>query len=211
VTVVAGPSGAGKTTLLRLCNRLERPTAGRVLFRGEDVARLDPLALRRRIGMVFQRPTPFAGTVRENLRVAVPVLDDRAAAATLERVELDGDLLDRPAHDLSGGEAQRMCLARALVLHPEVLLMDEPTSSVDPRARLALERLGRDLARSEVPIVWVTHDLAQMRRLADHLLVLAAGRIEYSGPTGGLTAGATPAVRAFLASGAGTGEAADDR
>jgi putative ABC transport system ATP-binding protein len=208
VTVVAGPSGAGKTTLLRLCNRLERTTSGRVRFRGEDVADLDPLRLRRRVGMVFQRPTPFPGTVRDNLRVAVPALTEPEAGAVLGRVGLGAGHLDRPATELSGGEAQRVCLARALVLEPEVLLMDEPTSSLDPPARLGLERLGRELADGGVPVLWVTHDLAQMRRLADHLLVLAAGRIEYVGAPGTLDAGASPAVRAFLASGPEGGEVA---
>jgi putative ABC transport system ATP-binding protein len=159
--------------------------------------------------MVFQRPTPFPGSVRENLRVAVPALGDREAATVLERVELDGRILDRPAHELSGGEAQRVCLARAIVLRPEVLLMDEPTSSVDQPARLALERLGRHLAESGVSVVWVTHDLVQMRRLADHLVVVAGGRIEYSGRPNDLPTGATPAVRAFFAGPGGPADPAD--
>jgi putative ABC transport system ATP-binding protein len=181
VTVVAGPSGAGKSTLLRLCNRLEVPTTGCVRFRGDDVATLDPLRLRRRVGMVFQRPTPFAGTVRDNLVVAEPELSDETAADALERAELDLSFLDRPGHELSGGEAQRLCLARTLVTGPEVLLMDEPTSALDPRATRALERLARALADDDVPVIWVTHDLAQMRRLADRVMVLVGGRIAHEG------------------------------
>ncbi|MGZ8765532.1 MAG: ABC transporter ATP-binding protein [Acidimicrobiia bacterium] len=198
VTVVAGPSGAGKSTLLRLCNRLEIPTAGRVSFRGDDVATLDPLRLRRRVGMVFQRPTPFAGTVRDNLVVAEPTLSGATAATALERAELDPSFLDRPAHELSGGEAQRLCLARTLVTGPEVLLMDEPTSSLDPQATRALERLGRGFADRGVPVIWVTHDLAQMRRLADWVMVLVAGRIAHDGPLATLDGDASPEVRAFL-------------
>lgn len=206
VTVIVGPSGSGKSTMLRLCNRLEVPTAGRVLLRGEDVAGFDPLRLRRRVGMVFQQPTPFAGTVRENLHVAAPELDDDAALRALAQAELPADFLDRPAGELSGGEAQRVCLARTLVTQPEVLLMDEPTSSVDPAATVALEALARRLADTEVPVVWVTHDLDQMRRLADHVLVVVAGRVVYEGEPGELDAQAGRAARAFLEGGSHDGE-----
>jgi UDP-glucose/iron transport system ATP-binding protein len=182
VTVVIGPSGSGKTTLLRLCNRLEVPDAGCVRFRGDDVAGLDPLALRRQVGMVFQRPTVFAGTVRENLAVAAADLDDEGACAALAHADLPPSFLDRPAHELSGGEGQRVCLARTLAAHPEVLLMDEPTSSIDERSTKVLEELARQRAADGTPVVWVTHDLAQMRRLADHVLVLADGRVVHAGP-----------------------------
>jgi putative ABC transport system ATP-binding protein len=178
---VVGPSGSGKSTLLRLCNRLEAPTSGMVRFRGDDVAGLDPRDLRRRVGMVFQRPTPFAGSVRDNLRIARPDLSDEEAKDVLDRADLTPALLERPAHELSGGEAQRMCLARTLVTGPEVLLMDEATSSVDARSRRALEDMTRALAHGGVPVVWVTHDLAQARRLADHVMVLKAGRVEFTG------------------------------
>lgn len=183
--MVVGPSGSGKSTLLRLCNRLEAPTAGTVWFRGGDVATLGPLALRRRVGMVFQRPTAFAGSVRDNLRVADPALSDDDAKLVLDRADLAPGFLNRPADELSGGEAQRMCLARTLVTAPEVLLMDEPTSSVDARSRRALEGMTRALVRDGVPVVWVTHDLAQARRLADEVVVLAGGRVAYAGTAEG--------------------------
>jgi putative ABC transport system ATP-binding protein len=177
VTVVLGPSGAGKSTLLRLCNRLEVPSAGRVLFRGDDVAGLDPLALRRRAGMVFQRPAMFGGTVRDNLRVAAPQAAEAALAGALERAELAARFLDRQADELSGGEGQRVCIARTLVVEPEVLLMDEPTSALDAGPRLALERLAGRLAGQGVPILWVTHDLDQAARIGDWRLELAGGRL----------------------------------
>lgn len=199
VTVVVGPSGAGKSTLLRLCNRLVVPSAGRVLFRGDDIAALDPLALRRRVGMVFQRPTPFPGTVRHNLQVAQPELSEEAAALALERVDLDPADLGRNATELSGGEAQRVCLARTLVTTPEVVLMDEPTSSVDPATRRGLERLARGLATMGVPVLWVTHDLTQMRRIADHVLVVIEGRIAHAAPVAHLDDGAPEIARRFLA------------
>lgn len=177
ITVVLGPSGAGKTMLLRLLNRLEVPTAGEVRFRGRPVADLDPLALRRRVGMVFQRPAPFPGTVRDNLLVADPAAGPDDLVAALAGAGLDGRFLDRSADDLSGGEAQRMCLARTLVTHPEALLMDEPTSALDPDARRRLERTARSLADDGRPLVWVTHDLDQCRRLADEVVVIIAGRV----------------------------------
>jgi len=176
VTVLAGPSGSGKTTLLRLCNRLEVPTSGTVRFRGEDLAELDPLALRRRVGMVFQRPTLFPGTIAENFAVAAPDGAD-GYEQQLAAVGLPTDWLDRPADDLSGGEAQRACLARTLLTGPEVLLMDEPTSSLDPAATRTLEDLGVQLSRSGLAVLWVSHDLAQVRRIADSCLVLRDGRV----------------------------------
>jgi putative ABC transport system ATP-binding protein len=177
VTVLVGPSGSGKSTLLRCCNRLEAVTEGTITFRGDDLATLDVLQLRRRVSMVFQRPTPFPGTGRDNLRTADPTLDDERGRDLLARVQLDPHFLDREATELSGGEAQRLCLARSLAVDPEVVLMDEVTSSVDPGARRALEALATSLAVEGIPIVWVTHDLAQAQRLADTLLVLVDGHV----------------------------------
>jgi putative ABC transport system ATP-binding protein len=198
VTVLVGPSGSGKSTLLRCCNRLEVPESGRVCFRGDDVGGLDPLHLRRRVGMVFQRPTPFSGTVADNLHVAEPGLTDHAGELALERVGLGGAFLGRDARELSGGEAQRVCLARTLVTRPEVVLMDEVTSSVDPAATRGLEGLARALAATGVPVVWVTHDLEQMHRLADHVLVVIDGRIVHAGRADALVGDAPADVRAFL-------------
>lgn len=177
ITVLLGPSGAGKTMILRLLNRLEVPTAGLVRFRGAPVASIDPLILRRRVGMVFQRPAPFPGTVRDNLRVADPGATGDALLVALGGAGLPPAFLDRSADDLSGGESQRMCLARTLVTRPEVLLMDEPTSALDPDARHRLERTARDLAAQGRPVVWVTHDLDQADRLADDALVVIDGRV----------------------------------
>ncbi len=178
ITMLAGPSGAGKSTMLRLCNRLTLPTHGRVCFRGDDIAGLDPLALRRQVGMVFQRPTLFDGTVLENLRVADPTMNRDRAVAALGHVGLPGELLDRAARDLSGGEAQRACLARTLATRPSVLLMDEPTSMLDHDNALLLERLVRRLIGEDgVAVVWVTHDSAQIRRLADWVVQIEGGRV----------------------------------
>jgi putative ABC transport system ATP-binding protein len=177
VTVVTGPSGAGKSTLLRLCNRLEVPTSGTVRFNGDDVDGIDPLWLRRRVGMVFQRPTLFGGTVRDNLLVALPDGADATFEDALERAGLTASFLDRDGGELSGGEAQRACLARTLVTAPEVLLMDEPTSSLDDANTRLLERHTCSLTSDGVTVVWVTHDVAQADRIGEHAIALDGGRL----------------------------------
>jgi len=180
LTVVAGPSGAGKSTLLRLCNRLDVPSSGRVLLDGDDLAGLDPLALRRRAGMVFQRPVTFPGTVAENLAVADPTGAHDPAEA-IARVGLDPALLERRADDLSGGEAQRMCIARTLLTEPDVLLLDEPTSALDVDARVHVEDLLVDLVHGGLRALWVTHDLDQaerlVRRCSGTIVVIMGGRV----------------------------------
>lgn len=184
VTAVFGPSGSGKSTLLRLCNRLEVPTSGTVSFYGNDVAGIDPLWLRRRVGMCFQRATPFPGTVADNLRAADADASDARMRDTLARVALTGAWLDRDATALSGGEAQRMCLARTLMAQPQVLLLDEPTSAVDAEAARVIERAVRDLADDGIPALWVTHDSAQVERAADRVLHIERGRSLGLGPVG---------------------------
>ncbi len=188
VSVLTGPSGAGKTTLLRLCNRLDVPTTGTVLFRGRDLATLDPLALRRRVGMVFQRPTLFPGTLGDNFAVAAPA-GGRAHEDALEAVGLPADWLDRPGDQLSGGEAQRACLARTLLTGPEVLLMDEPTASLDFAATRTLEELTTGLARTGMAVIWVSHDLSQVARIADTSVVLLEGRVATDGEATAYLAG----------------------
>ncbi len=177
-TVLVGPSGAGKSTLLRLCNRLEAPTVGVLRFRGTDVSSLDPLRHRRRVGMVFQRPIAFGGSVLDNLRVARPELSVDAAAEALDQVGLPRLFLEREQATLSGGEGQRACLARTLLTDPEVLLLDEPAASLDAAAAAGLERLAKELAGRGTSLVWVTHDAAQAERLADRLVVVERGRVE---------------------------------
>lgn len=198
VTALVGPSGSGKSTLLRLCNRLELPTSGTISYRGQPMNDLDPLSLRRQVGMVFQKPVLFAGTVRDNLAEADGVLDDDAYRAVLERVALGESFLERPADELSGGEAQRACLARALVASPTALLMDEPTSSLDGAAAHRLEGLAQQLAGEGIPVVWVSHDLDQVNRIADHVVVVIGGAIAYTGAASAVAGSSDPRVLEFL-------------
>ncbi len=181
VTVVLGRSGSGKSTLTRLCNRLLDPTAGVVRFRGADVRSLDVLALRRAVGMVFQRPTVFAGSVADNLATS-GVTDAERHVRMLTRLGLDAGILSQDAATLSGGESQRVCLGRALLMEPEVLVADEPTASLDEPATRELEELLCAACADGVPLLWVTHDLAQFDRIADHGVVLSEGTVIAAGP-----------------------------
>jgi len=176
VTVLRGPSGSGKSTLLRLCNRLDVPEQGRILHRDRDVGEGDVLALRRAVGMVFQKPVALRGTVRDNLAVAVDA-DDEEYAALLGRAGLEGDFLDRTAAELSGGELQRMCLARTLATDPDVLLLDEPTSSLDEESVAVIEQSVRAFAEGGGTALWVSHDAGQVDRIADTVLTLEQGRV----------------------------------
>jgi len=165
LTAIVGPSGAGKTTLLRLLNRLDDPDGGAVLLDGVDVRSYDVLALRRRVQFVGQVPVTFPGAVADNLGD----LSGDEAAALLGRVGLSPALLTRGADRLSVGEAQRMCLARALAIRPGVLALDEPTAALDAASKDEVERLVRSLADDGLTVVMVTHDQRQAR-LADRVV-----------------------------------------
>jgi putative ABC transport system ATP-binding protein len=198
ITAIAGPSGAGKTSLLRLLDRLDEPLSGDIRWEGRRLADHDPVELRRRVGMVFQRPPVFPGTVHDNLRVAAPSADRSTMIAALERVGLAVGLLERSAADLSGGEAQRMCLARALMTGPEVVLADEPTASLDGAARRTIEELARKLADEGTPMIWISHDVPQLRRLADHVVVLVRGGVAATGTLTELDGHPDPLVRELV-------------
>lgn len=181
ISVLVGPSGSGKSTLLRLLNRLEVPTTGTVRFHGDDVLGLDPQRLRCRVGMVFQKPTVFDGTGFDNLAVADPSIDRSRASDLLDRVGLQPALLDREASDLSGGEAQRLCLARTLATGPEVILLDEPTSALDRESVHVIEHLARALVDDGIVQIWVSHDREQVQRLADWVIRMEDGTVAESG------------------------------
>ena len=199
ITAVIGPSGCGKSTHLRVYNRIfelhrGQRAEGEVLLDGKNV--LDPdvdlLDLRRRVGMIFQKPTPFPMSVYDN--VAYPVrlhfkatrreLDDRVeealrGAALWDEVK---DKLREPGTALSGGQQQRLCIARAIAAQPEVLLMDEPTSAIDPVGTLKIEEL-MDRLRRTFTIVIVTHNMQQAARIADRTAFFLKGEIVESGDT----------------------------
>ena len=176
-TAILGPSGAGKSTLLRLLNRLADPDSGRVCFQGEDVRSLDPLELRRRACLVPQLPALRPGSVAGNVSYG-PSLSGQEADVErcLELAGLGSGYADREADRLSVGEQQRVMLARALALEPEVLLLDEPTSALDEQARGGVEAtIARLVSELGVSAVIVTHDRGQAQRLASRAVELARG------------------------------------
>lgn len=178
-TAVLGPSGVGKSTLLRLLNRLADPDAGTIRFRGDDVRELDPRVLRRRAALVPQLPALLPETVAENIRFG-PSLVGREVEVErpLELAGLSASYAEREAKRLSVGEQQRVMLARALALEPDVLLLDEPTSALDETARAGVERTLIDLGeQTGVSMVVVTHDRAQAGRLSDRVVELTNGRV----------------------------------
>ena len=177
-TALLGPSGSGKSSLLRLLNRLADPDAGAISFEGRDVRELDVLELRRKAVLVPQLPAPLPGTVAENVRFG-PSLCDRDADVErcLTRAGLDPSYADREAGELSVGEQQRVMLARALALEPDVLLLDEPTSALDETARDGVERTLAELAETGVAMVLVTHDRGQAERIASDVVELREGRV----------------------------------
>jgi putative ABC transport system ATP-binding protein len=185
VLAVVGPSGSGKSSFLRLLNRLDEPTMGTVYLEGTDYLQISPRELRRRAGMVTQTPYLFPGTIADNLRFGPRQqgkdLPEDTITFLLDQVGL-ADRADSDVVNLSGGEAQRVSLARALANSPTVLLMDEPTSALDEKAKEEVETLILKVVKQNaLTCVMVSHDLAQAARIASRVMVVKAGRLEKIG------------------------------
>ena len=181
---VVGPSGAGKSSLLRLINRLDEPDSGDVQYNGKDYRSFTPNELRRHIGYLFQSPYMFPGTVAENVRYAEPELSDSRVSELLEQVGLSGEMASSDTDTLSGGEKQRVALARLLATGPSVILLDEPTSSLDPTATKGIEKLVRRIAEDRCLVaIMVTHDPAQALRLEGQTLLIVKGSLIEHGPS----------------------------
>jgi putative ABC transport system ATP-binding protein len=187
VMAVVGPSGAGKSSFLRLLNRLDEPTAGTVRLDGQDYRELEPRNLRRRVGMVMQSANLFPGTVATNVafgpRQRGEALSSDRMEALLARVGLPG-YQERDVSNLSGGEAQRVSLARSMANAPEVLLLDEPTSALDEDSARRIEDLVMDIIHERrMTCIIVTHNAAQAHRIADRTMILEQGKLVVIGPT----------------------------
>ncbi len=210
VVMLVGPSGSGKSTLLGTLNRLIEPPPGAVFFEGEDITTLDVIRLRRRVGLVFQQPSMFPGTVRGNVLYGPslghvsgdgPPLSDEQIADLLTAAHLPPEFAAKDAARLSGGEAQRVALARTLANRPEVLLLDEPTSALDPIATRAVEDALLGLNRERgLTLVWVSHGIEQALRVGERVLFLQAGELVADGPAADVLdrGHAHPAVRAYM-------------
>ncbi len=199
ITAIIGPSGCGKTTLLKSLNRMVEliegaRVKGRVLLDGRDIydSDMDPAELRRRVGMVFQKPNPLPMSIYDNVAYGLRVrgIDDRAildeaVEEALERAGLWSEVRERlrdSAFNLSIGQQQRLCIARALAVGPDVLLLDEPCSSLDPISTSRIESLLTRL-KNDLTLVIVTHNLQQARRIADYTAFLYMGRLVEMAPT----------------------------
>ncbi len=198
VTAIMGPSGCGKTTLIRCFNRMHELTPGarvegKVLLKEEDVYEMDPIIVRARIGMVFQRPNPFPTmTIRDNVIAGYKLNGVKLSSSERDRIvqgSLRGaalwdevrDSLHRKGTFLSGGQQQRLCIARALAMEPDVLLFDEPTSALDPKATAHIEELMTEL-KDRVTVVLVTHNISQAGRVSDFIAFLYLGELIEFGP-----------------------------
>ncbi len=195
LTVVMGPNGAGKSLLLRLLHGLIDPTGGSVRYGGRPL----DATVRKRQALVFQRPVLLRRSVAANIDFVLDLDRARDPArrdALLKRVSLL-ERAGQPARSLSGGEQQRLALARALATQPEMLLLDEPTASLDPASTLMIEQIARDAQTNGLKVIFVTHDIAQGRRLADEVVFLDRGRV----------AEVTPATQFFEAPRSRAGQA----
>ncbi len=191
-----GPTGSGKTTLLRLVNLLDEPSSGSILFDGSLISgrpEREKLAVRRKMAMVFQKPVMFKASVAENVSFGLKMRGRDDAEGMRERVKealaavgLSG-YESRDANTLSGGETQRIALARAIILQPELLLLDEPTANLDPRSAASIDSLLQSLAGSRTAVILATHNMQQCRKLADRVAVLQAGRLVAVGKSNEIT------------------------
>lgn len=200
-----GPSGAGKSTLLKIIDLLEEPSQGQILYNGLRVKNdSERLSLQRKIGMVFQQPVLFSGTVLDNIFYGLKVRGEKLASnrkkvlQTLEKVGL-AKMERQRATTLSGGEQQRLALARSMVLDPEILLLDEPTANLDPANVIMMEELLREIKLKGTTIILVTHNLFQAKRLADEVLFFYDGKLIEAKPVENLfTSPEHKLTRAFI-------------
>lgn len=182
-----GPTGAGKSTLMRMLAAVEPPSAGSVRFAGEIVALNSPLSQRRKIAMVFQRPQLLARSVRENVAYGLQIRGEKNTRAQvdalLERFELTR-MADQIATTLSGGQSQLVGIARAMIVKPDVLLLDEPTANLDPALVALVERaIAEEHASRKLCVVWATHNLFQARRVARRAALMLKGKLIEIGTT----------------------------
>ncbi len=180
--VIIGPSGSGKSSLLRCLNRLNDIDAGSIALDGRSIYEMPVMELRRSVGMMFQKSAAFEGTVGDNIAYGPRLRGDEigreAILELMRQVSLEAELIDKSASELSGGQEQRLAIARALALKPALLLLDEPTSSLDPVATKGVEESLLGLRQeASLTMIWVSHSIEQARRVGSRVLLLDGGRV----------------------------------
>lgn len=203
ITALIGPSGAGKTTLLKLINGLRSPDSGNIYIGEKEIQSFDLIKLKQQIGMALQSAPMIQGTVYDNLNLPRSIfgdtLDKQKAMELLDQVNLETTELSTDVKSLSGGQRQRLSIARTLVNQPEVLLLDEITSSLDPRSVKEVEALIRKICdQFGVTIIWITHDVEQAKRITDYYCMLKDGQFVVSGHSSELETTEHPILKAFL-------------
>lgn len=203
ITTLVGPSGAGKTTLLKLCNRLLSPQSGDIDINGRDIRDWDPIKLRRNVGMALQSAPMIDGSVEQNLALPLELqgkhLSEHQAKDLLKDVGLSAELLQRNSKELSGGQRQKVSIARTLVNRPQILLLDEITSSLDQVSQKEIEELIIKINRKfGVTIVWITHNLQQAVDVGTYTWVMMAGEIIEAGKSDLLRSPSNDRVKQFV-------------
>lgn len=206
ITTLVGPSGAGKTTLLKLCNRLISPTSGQIQLNNEPIELIEPTTLRKQVGIVLQSAPVIRDTVHANLilprKLHHEFVTDEEIHDMLNLVQLDKKLLKQPATKLSGGQKQKLAIARTLMNKPDVLLLDEITSALDPTATREIEELILAINKKYgTTIIWITHNIEQAKAISDDVWVLAAGELIASGDKSILQLGQHPIIDDLLTGG----------
>lgn len=203
ITTLVGPSGAGKTTVLKLCNNLRSVSSGDIFVNENRIESYDPLQLRRSVGLALQQAPMIAGTVKENLALPLTLqnktITKEEANRLLKIVGLEDSLLNRHINELSGGQRQKLSIARTLINEPEILLLDEITSSLDQVSAEEIEQLIKKInEKYNVTVIWITHDIEQARKIGDYVWIMMDGTLVEKGPIQILDHPTTDRAKQFL-------------
>lgn len=203
ITALVGPTGAGKTTLFKLCNGLQSPNKGKIYFENKPLESYEPTELRRRIGLALQDATMITGSIKDNLALPLTLkneyLNEEKAIEYMNLVGLNTNLLARDVRSLSGGQRQKLSIARTLISNPEVLLLDEITASLDQVSRQDIEKLIQTINEEYgTTIIWITHSIEQARLMSDYTWVMIDGRVVEWGESSLLDAPKNKAAQLFI-------------
>lgn len=206
ITTLVGPSGAGKTTLLKMCNGLISPTEGEIYIHNQPITSYEPTSLRKNVGIALQSAPIIRGTVYDNLALPFKLQNKKFtevdAIASLEGVGLDSSMLHRQASDLSGGQRQKLSIARTLINRPQILLLDEITSALDPTSVHEIEQLILNINLNfNATIIWITHNIEQAKRLGNFTWIMMEGQLVESGESSILSNSSNEKIHQFAVGG----------